>query len=114
MTPQQIFDTVARHLLTQARQARSHADFGLCAYRASDGCKCAAGALIPDDLYDPEFEGHGADSNFLVKRMPPWWRENLMLIRDLQVVHDSYTPEHWKNQLALTAIGHHLSTDVLQ
>ena len=30
-----------------------------CLYRASDGNKCFAGALIPDELYKPEFEKVG-------------------------------------------------------
>ena len=41
---------IADHLATQ-RKLSEVAD-GTCLYRAPDGCKCAVGFLIPDELYD--------------------------------------------------------------
>jgi hypothetical protein len=51
MTPQEIFDKVAAHLLTQRKQCRVHnlrSGFNSCAYRDLDGLMCAAGCLIPN------------------------------------------------------------------
>ena len=58
MTAQEIFDTVARHLVVQGKPAFS--DYGpvqSCNYRAPDGSKCAIGCLITDEEYGEEFEG---------------------------------------------------------
>lgn len=32
-----------------------------CRYKTEDGKKCAVGKYIPDELYDPSFEGNGID-----------------------------------------------------
>lgn len=55
MTDQELFDRVVTHLRTQGRPAKD--GWGVCNYRAPDGCKCAIGALIPDETYDEVFEG---------------------------------------------------------
>lgn len=53
MTLQEIYSTVRQHLLTQnARSAKN----GNCLYRGPNGTKCAAGALIPDEIYTPSIE----------------------------------------------------------
>jgi hypothetical protein len=52
-TKQQIFDQVARAIIAQGKPS---VDNTQCLYRAPDGCKCAAGHLIPDDEYDPDME----------------------------------------------------------
>lgn len=58
MTRQEIFDTVATHLITQGRRAWTGTN---CMYLAPNGDRCAIGCLIPDDLYTPEMEGSGVD-----------------------------------------------------
>lgn len=60
MNKQQIFDTVAAHLLTQ--NERAVGDTGLCMYRVSKGgggvvLRCAIGSLIPDEMYTLNMEG---------------------------------------------------------
>lgn len=55
LTKQEAFDKVLAHLRKQGKAAVSVE--GDCVYRAPDGCMCAAGCLIPDNLYSPEFEG---------------------------------------------------------
>jgi len=55
MNNQEIFDRVAKHLLQQNCVAVT--SFG-CAYRGYKNTKCAIGALIPDDIYDPDMEGN--------------------------------------------------------
>ena len=54
MTAQEIFDTVAHHLIAQGKPALSGE--GGCSYRAPDGSKCAIGCLITDEEYSEEFE----------------------------------------------------------
>ena len=60
MKRQDIFDTVVRHLRAQKQRALEKHGMDMCAYRAPDGLKCAIGCLIPDELYDPLFEGKSA------------------------------------------------------
>lgn len=60
MTKQEIFEKVVIHLRNQGRRAtgKSHPmAASKCKYRTSDGLKCGIGCLIPDELYDPSFEG---------------------------------------------------------
>lgn len=65
MNRQEAFDIAAKHLLDQGKKA--YRDDGTpfsapsCAYRSPEGgLKCAIGALIPDEEYDPRFEGQNA------------------------------------------------------
>lgn len=61
---QELFDTVARHLLTQRRQSKVVG--GQCRYRWEDPwgrvLRCAIGCLIPDEAYKPSYEGRPVDS----------------------------------------------------
>ena len=57
-TAQQIFDTVATHLIKQGKPALNAA--GLCRYRGLEGSKCAFGVLISDEMYHDKFEGYAA------------------------------------------------------
>jgi hypothetical protein len=68
-TPQEIFDIVSTHLLTQKRQARQGCDAegngsGICVYRSPEGLKCAVGCLIDDQHYKPIMEKAGSLINF--------------------------------------------------
>jgi hypothetical protein len=63
MTRQEMFDAAYRGLASQNwQQSRDEGEFTMCLYRGPEGRKCAAGWLIPDNLYDPKMEGHRADS----------------------------------------------------
>jgi hypothetical protein len=53
-TKQEVFDYVAIKLIEQDRASMFGTD---CQYRTPDGCRCAAGWLIPDDEYSAEMEG---------------------------------------------------------
>ena len=86
-TPQEIYDRVAQHLITQGQRAA----YGVsCIYHASNGDKCAIGVLISDEAYLPEMEGLTAYS--LIRRhgkgLPSWFQANIDLLEDLQEVHD--------------------------
>lgn len=106
-TEQEIFDQVAKHLLTQ--MARS--DRGpYCAYRGPDGLVCAAGCLISDSEYTPEFDENdeGSDWTQLIDRgLVP--AQHGPFIRNLQIIHDDVEPPHWKFYLDNFANRHGLT-----
>lgn len=104
-TLQEIFDIVAKHLLTQGKKSVNHS--GICYYRGKNGAKCAAGALIPDDQYDPKFEQSTWQE--LVRKE---WVENKFAhqIQILQTIHDDADyEESWKDDLESFAKSHHLT-----
>ena len=86
---QEVFDIVVNHLFTQGRPAYDGVQG--CMYRAPDGLRCAVGVLIPDDLYDPEFETNSSDKviHDLFKSGLADWREHEKLLLALQDTHDN-------------------------
>lgn len=115
---QQMFDIAAAHLLQQQKRATGPDEL-ICVYRAPDGCKCAVGALIPDELYDVGVEGLPAGSvlNKLNARLTPLWSDPHArdLLRRLQYVHDSrsWEPSAWREKLRLLGDDFILNTQVL-
>jgi hypothetical protein len=122
MNKQEIFDKVATHLITQGVQAKIITDHGTghtsCVYRGPNGTMCAAGCLIPDDEYKPEFEGLPwlklQDKIPSLASLPGSHHE---LISSLQGVHDCEynweSIERLKNLLEGVAFMYGLSTDIL-
>jgi hypothetical protein len=111
---QEVFDTVARHLLTQ--QVRSVGeDRDGCRYRGHNGRKCAIGALIPDELYLPEMEGKYAHQ--LTDHYQPLAEllagVDTELLGMLQSIHDVTPVDQWSRELIRTATKFHLSDDVV-
>ena len=53
MRKQQVFNTVAKHLLTQKKKSIKD---GTCRYRYRN-LSCAVGCLIPKEEYSPKLEG---------------------------------------------------------
>lgn len=92
---QEIFDKVAKHLLTQNKKAAD--EKGLCKYRFHD-LKCAAGCLIPDSDYDKKYENKTVYS-FSYFENAGYSHEEINLIRDLQIIHDKYPVSSWKDHL---------------
>ena len=126
MTPQEIFDTVARHLFTQGERAGIVTDDDCelgtgfsCRYRAPDGATCAVGKLIPDDAYDPGMEGNAVDTicSAYGDMLPAWMLDQQVLLDRLQIVHD--VKEHWSSdkrmrwELSLVAQAFGLDDSVL-
>lgn len=111
MTPQEVFDKVATHLLKQGEQARRAArtisgqTASMCAYRGEVGKKCAIGSLIEDDEYGEWMEGAGVSDLLspLCKETPRSLRDRLgehqQLLLDLQGVHDGVMPSEWRDTL---------------
>lgn len=106
MEPQEVFNTVSRHLFKQGHRAGVYLDAPSspefeCRYHAPNGEACAVGCLMTDDVYDPEMEGSdvlGVVENFSV---PEWMRQHtvLRLLRRLQLVHDDQSS--WRNEIEM-------------
>ena len=111
---QDIYDTVARHLLTQGRPATNV--LTVCCFRAPDGTSCAIGCLIPNELYKPELELRWgpyalADIGLLPREeVEKQFSSRVLLLCKLQEVHDTaveWKPEdvikNWKKALSRVA-----------
>jgi hypothetical protein len=107
-TPQQVFDQVATHLLTQG--SRSLGNEGRCAYRGINGLQCAAGCLIGDDEGPENLEGHGWTKLQYDGLVPSYHAD---LIRRLQVVHDACGVLRWRDELKDVADLHGLNLDAI-
>ena len=111
MTKQEIFDTVARHLLKQGRKSVTRLDDGeaVCRYRGEGGDKCAVGILIDDEL---AAKGDRFNQNVtgLYLGLPPDLQREDRLLAHLQRVHDQNDPAHWRAQLRGIAVTCNLNT----
>ncbi len=93
-TAKEIFEQVKNHLLTQKERSMLNED--TCAYRGTNGLKCAAGCLISDDEYKENFE------NKRWKALADWDmvpNTHVELIDSLQSLHDHYPVSLWENEL---------------
>lgn len=96
MTKQEIYDTVCKGLAEQGGPSIRCNESGMrtaCLYRGPGGRKCAAGLLIPDDLYRPDMDTATYTSFRRVVERYPELREligvdNLKLVQSLQDAHD--------------------------
>jgi hypothetical protein len=128
MTPQEIFDTVAKHLFAQGERAGiqledEDGDVGVgfsCRYRAPGGRSCAVGKLIPDDVYTHVMEGTSAEGicEMYTDVLPAWMSDNIGLLIKLQIAHDekdSWTDDaSMKYALGLAADRFKLDKSVLE
>ena len=90
MNHQEAFDIAARHLLVQGK--RSLTSDGACAYRGEGGLKCAIGALIPDDQYDPKMENWEVGIILTESFCPPILKSQDLkedFLQDMQGIHDA-------------------------
>jgi len=98
-TKQQTFDIVVKGLAAQGfERALATDSYSSCMYRDDKGRKCAAGQLIPDELYNPEMEKMGSicyifDDDFDRDRYSLYELSGLVehdrkLLIDLQDAHD--------------------------
>lgn len=108
-TKQQTFDKVVKHLRKQRKKAKCSSKFlkGTCAYRTKSGLTCAAGCLIPNELYDKEFEGQGVGSESLSILFENLGHD-IDLVSDLQIVHDHHSVKKWEERFKLVAEKHQL------
>jgi hypothetical protein len=115
MTAQDVFDHVARHLLTQRKAAIEH---GRCRYRTDDGLACAVGCLIPDAHFRPTFEGMDSRRlrcKLVDERSPlaAFFLRFETLLLELQMVHDSCHVLDWASSLAIVARREGLAAGVV-
>lgn len=111
-TAQEIYDTVAEHMLKQNQRSTllSIAGYDACAYRGMDGLKCAAGCLIPEEIYQVIFEGYSWPEMISDFDFP---KDHWELITKLQNIHDHIDPKNWRKGLTIIANSYSLNTDVL-
>jgi hypothetical protein len=102
MNKQEILNAVVTHLRKQGVPAiASDSSENECMYRTEAGLKCAAGCLIPDEDYNPIFEGsqvRGYGSPVADYFSNRFGSEEVKFIRALQRIHDSpgSTLEQWE------------------
>lgn len=120
MTAQEVFNTVAHHLLTQKKKSFVEMnDCVRCMYRGPDGLKCAVGILIPDDMYDPKLEHKSVvelieDFGFDFLGAIVDVRSGSTFLLDLQELHDFREVDEWKDGLRTIAFRYSLCDDVLK
>lgn len=110
MSAQELFEKVANHLLKQLKHSFFDDDDCCCAYRGSEGRMCAAGILIPDDIYLKSFEYSRWDALVEDNNFP---EEHCNLITRLQNVHDTYGVFLWHEQLIKVAAEFNLDAKFL-
>lgn len=110
---QEIFDTVARHLILQGVRSNRPGQRRpiICGYRGQDGTSCAVGCLISDEEYDEDMEGRGVQ--YLLEEFVEddisHRTENLL--SRLQEVHDESDVASWG--LALIRVAARFNLDNL-
>lgn len=110
MKKQEIFDKVVKHLLGAADRSIDPATRA-CRYRGPNGAKCAVGAVLPDEYYNPEMDAAGGLTVWgLTQRpmIPYWMKRNVALLDALQQAHDH--PDNWfDNKRGLIAKLHEIA-----
>jgi hypothetical protein len=114
---QRVFEWVAAHLIHQNAKAYSDEHAG-CMYLDENGRKCAVGALITAENYDPTFEGiygmaaSAAPVRAALSRSLSVPVENLpgtVFLHELQRLHDDASPEDWPAELVEFARNYNLA-----
>lgn len=101
---QKTFDTMLAHLRQQGKPAVVHGTTS-CRYRTSDGLKCAVGALIPDENYDPSIEGGSVNPRIIDLIPGADVRTDLDFLTDAQSQLHDIISEHYPTQLERNAIA---------
>lgn len=128
-TKQEIFNIVAKHLLTQNEKSVDEHQNGMCMYRSKDGLKCAIGCLIDDNHYNSYIESVSimsltvSESNINANSLKRALVNSniaindyatLCLMSDLQSIHDRNNIEHWNELLVYTARKFNLNKKVIE
>lgn len=124
MDNQEIFDTVALHLVTQNHRCESD---DTCKYHHL-GRKCAVGCLISDEVYNSYYspgmsynplEGKAIRSPVVKvaveqSQETKLTMDNIALLEQLQQVHDQAPPPEWAEALAHVAEMFHLKNSLIE
>lgn len=136
---QQLFTKIVTHLRTQGKQCRGKTitspDEPACAYRNDAGLKCAVGCLIADKYYDKALEGmiaHDdpvmdavrqslADEGIIIPESIGDYAKDPVnfetvatverLLREMQRIHDHFTPSEWEMEFIAAAKRFDLSLE---
>jgi|ERR1051325_540693 hypothetical protein len=96
-TPQQVFDQIATHLLTQKKKStRKREASDQCVYHTKRGKMCAVGCLIPKEEYESEMEGWAWSD---LVGIFDFSDAHVELIQGLQHIHDTSKVSDWENDL---------------
>ena len=88
MNKQEIFDKV--YLGLKSQNFEQSYSGGACMYRSPNGLKCAAGWLIPDEMYCEIYEGFSAEHPFIRQQMfGQFDDQQIAFIQALQELHDN-------------------------
>lgn len=96
-TRQEVFDQVARHLLTQKEKSVDLK--GHCQYRSESGLSCAVGCLIAEDEYDESIENVSVRYLASYSIYHHYLSRHSELLQELQGIHDSCTVSEWGRYL---------------
>lgn len=114
---QEVFDRVVTHLAQQGEPALcmllqgDETEEYSCAYRTPDGKMCAAGCLIPDEKYKPEFE-NATFSGVLLSSTLTCDPDLVDFIENLQMAHDARVSLHQlQSELRHIANGYGINAD---
>ena len=124
MKTQRMFDKVAEHLLNQNERCGDDVE-GTCFYRMRTqdhrNLKCAVGAIIPDERYEPKYEMNGVVglsitfpeslSDSLSQVGSVFWLAQMPVLISLQQLHDNLEPAKWAVGLSYIAECYHLEYD---
>lgn len=114
-TQEDLFHTVAMHLLAQGKPAM---DDDNCCYRADDGSMCAIGCLVADEHYSRDLEGAticvagaGIEAAVVASIGRPLAPSEFQMLASLQEVHDDFItgPQAWPERLRLCATEYGLA-----
>lgn len=112
-SPQEIFDYICRHLLSQGSRCVGKENGSL--YFGSDGKRCAAGCLMDDEdnkRYKIEKKhNHLSWTNLGNLGIAP--PEHSEVINDLQRIHDHSEIEIWRGKMEIVAERYRLKKDII-
>lgn len=116
MTKQEIFDTVALHLLTQKEKSITSTDG--CVYFGPNNLRCAIGVLLLEHprLYNANYSVESL-LHIFPALLPTITNLRKTYVKafyqDLQNIHDSHPPKNWRALLQTFAQNRKLSTKIL-
>lgn len=98
-----LFDKVVAHLLKQNAKSETSPG-GFCKYRGPNGLKCAVGFLISDKAYSDSIEYASVVDDkvkvALAKSGVSITEDNILMLTDLQYLHDRYEVSEWAKEAA--------------
>jgi len=103
MTNLELIEFVEAHLIKQGAKSLMPGSTTECAYRGENGNMCAAGCLIKDEFYSEELEGDNANNRTVKFALiaSGVMHNQIDLVQQLQVIHDSYPVCEWKYQIQI-------------